>query len=46
MITIDAVRQYFMYELENDNFTEDRNGGKTIEMLYIVVIKNHLQHGK
>ena len=33
MITIDAVRQYFMYELENDNFTEDRNGGKTIEML-------------
>ena len=33
MITIDAVRQYFKYELENENFTTDRNGGKTIEML-------------
>ena len=33
MITIDAVRDYFKYQLENRYFTEDRNGGKTIEML-------------
>jgi thymidylate synthase len=33
MITIEAVREYFKSELANGNFTEDRNGGKTIEML-------------
>ena len=33
MITIEAVREYFRHELHNENFTEDRNGGKTIEMI-------------
>ena len=33
MITIEAVREYFRNELHNENFTEDRNGGKTIEMI-------------
>ena len=33
MITIEAVREYFRNELYNENFTEDRNGGKTIEMI-------------
>ena len=33
MITIDAVRDYFKNELKDKNFTEDRNGGLTIEML-------------
>ena len=33
MITIEAVREYFRNELYNDNFTEDRYGGKTIEMI-------------
>lgn len=33
MITIEAVREYFKTELAKGNFTEDRNGGKTIEML-------------
>ena len=33
MLTIDAVRDYFKYQLENEYFTEDRNGGLTIEML-------------
>ena len=32
MITIEAVREYFRNELYHENFTEDRNGGKTIEM--------------
>lgn len=33
MITIEAVREYFRNELYHENFTEDRNGGKTIEMI-------------
>ena len=33
MITIEAVREYFRHELNNKNFVEDRNGGKTIEMI-------------
>ena len=33
MITIEAIREYFRNELYNENFTEDRNGGKTIEMI-------------
>jgi len=33
MITIEAVRDYFKNELANEYFTEDRNGGKTIEMI-------------
>ncbi|OUW42817.1 hypothetical protein CBD41_08450 [bacterium TMED181] len=33
MITIEAVREYFRNELKDENFTEDRNGGKTIEMI-------------
>jgi len=33
MITIEAVREYFKNELDQGNFTEDRNGGKTIEMI-------------
>lgn len=33
MITIEAVREYFRNELYRENFTEDRNGGKTIEMI-------------
>ena len=33
MITIEAVREYFRHELNNKNFTEDRNGGKTIELI-------------
>jgi len=26
MITIEAVRQYFRYQLENENFTIDKTG--------------------
>ena len=33
MITIEAVRDYFIYELNNENFTVDRTGAKTIEMI-------------
>jgi thymidylate synthase len=33
MITIEAVRDYFIHELKNENFTVDRTGSKTIEML-------------
>ena len=33
MITIEAVRQYFRYQLENENFTIDKTGAKTIEMI-------------
>lgn len=33
MLTIEAIREYFRNELRAENFTEDRNGGKTIEML-------------
>tara|TARA_B100001094_G_scaffold37399_1_gene31677 strand:- start:5010 stop:5663 length:654 start_codon:yes stop_codon:yes gene_type:complete len=33
MITIEAVREYFRNELRNKNFTQDRNGSKTIEMI-------------
>ena len=33
MITIEAVREYFKSELKNKNFTQDRNGSKTIEMI-------------
>jgi len=33
MITIEAVREYFRNELYHENFTKDRNGGKTIEMI-------------
>ena len=33
MITIEAVREYFKSELRNKNFTQDRNGSKTIEMI-------------
>ena len=33
MITIEAVREYFKSELKNKNFTIDRTGAKTIEMI-------------
>ena len=33
MITIEAVREYFIHELHNENFTIDRTGAKTIEMI-------------
>ena len=33
MITIEAVREYFKSELRNKNFTIDRTGAKTIEMI-------------
>jgi thymidylate synthase len=33
MITIEAVRQYFRYQLENENFTIDKTGAKTIELI-------------
>ena len=33
MITIEAVRKYFKHQLENEYYTTDRNGGKTIEMI-------------
>lgn len=33
MITIEAVRKYFRYQLDNGIYTTDRNGGKTMEML-------------
>jgi len=33
MLTIDSVREYFINELANENFTTDRTGGKTIEMI-------------
>ncbi len=33
MLTIEAVRQYFRYQLSNKNFTIDKTGAKTIEMI-------------
>jgi len=33
MITIEAVRDFFIHELHNENFTIDRTGAKTIEMI-------------
>tara|TARA_B100000902_G_scaffold99929_1_gene102315 strand:+ start:102 stop:755 length:654 start_codon:yes stop_codon:yes gene_type:complete len=33
MITIEAVRAYFINELQNENFAIDRTGAKTIEMI-------------
>ena len=33
MITIEAVRQYFRYQLRNENFTIDKTGERTIEMI-------------
>ena len=33
MMQIDGIRDYFIRELNSNNFTEDRNGGKTIEMI-------------
>ena len=33
MITIEAVREYFKSELKNKNFTIDKTGAKTIEMI-------------
>ncbi len=33
MITIEAVRDFFIHELHNKNFTIDRTGAKTIEMI-------------
>ena len=33
MITIEGVRDYFKNELYNENYTRDRNGGLTIELL-------------
>ena len=32
-LEIDQIRTYFRNELENENFTTDRNGGKTIELI-------------
>ena len=32
-LEIDQIRTYFCNELENENFTTDRNGGKTIELI-------------
>jgi thymidylate synthase len=40
MITIEAVRQYFRYQLENENFTIDKTGEKTIEMIGASFIAN------
>ena len=33
MITIEAVRDFFIHELHNENFTIDRTGAKTVEMI-------------
>ena len=33
MIYINSIRNHFMQELHDENFTIDRNGGKTIELL-------------
>ncbi len=33
MTTINDIRQHFITELASKNFTEDRSGGKTIELL-------------
>ena len=33
MTTINDIRQHFIAELASKNFTEDRSGGKTIELL-------------
>jgi thymidylate synthase len=40
MITIEAVRQYFRYQLNNEKFTIDKTGEKTIEMIGASFIAN------
>ena len=33
MLTINQIRQYFINELSSKNFTVDRTGSKTIELI-------------
>ena len=40
MITIEAVRQYFRYQLNNEKFTIDKTGERTIEMIGASFIAN------